>query len=79
MSLFKSLYNKLHPESPPGDDASTPETRAEAADALQKASTDLNAAINRNPQVAEVASALRDQLERNHFGELVEASMRRAS
>lgn len=79
MSLLKSLYDKLHPAPPAGETPSTPETRAEAETALEKANTDLTAVIDRKSQVAEVASKLRDQLERNHFGELVEASMRRAS
>lgn len=79
MSLLKRLYNKLYPAPARGENLSTPETRAEAADAIQRANSELNAVFGRKPQVAEVASKLRDQLERNHFGELVEASMRRES
>lgn len=77
MSLFQRIYDRLHPDT---SDAvhSTPETRAEAADALAKANTDLNDVIRREPRVTALVGQLRDQLDRNHFGELVEASMRRS-
>lgn len=79
MSLLKSLYDKLHPAPPRGSDLSTPETRAEAENALKKANTDLNDVIRKEPKVRELVGQLQSQMDRNHFGELVEASMRRAS
>jgi len=74
---LKVIYDRLHP-APSVEPVSTPESRAEATEALAKASTDLNAIIRREPRITAVATKLRDQAERNHFGELVEASMRRA-
>lgn len=77
MSLFKSLYDKLHPAPAKGEPLSTPETRAEAENALKKANTDLNDVIRKEPKVTELVGQLRTQMDRNHFGELVEASMAR--
>lgn len=77
MSLFKNIYDRLHP-APPGADLSTPESRAEAEIALRKANTDLNEVIRKEPKVRELVGQLQSQMDRNHFGELVEASMRRA-
>lgn len=78
MSLFKSIYDRLHPAPPEGVPLSTPETQQEAQQALKKANTDLTEVIRREPRVTELANQLRGQMDRNHFGELVEASMRRA-
>jgi hypothetical protein len=60
-----------------GAPLSTPETRSEAEEALRKADTDLKDVIQKEPKVTALVSQLRSQMERNHFGELVEASMRR--
>lgn len=76
MSLIKDLYNRLHPAPPKGEPLSTPETRAEAEDALKKANTDLNDVIRKEPKVRELVGQLRDQLDRNHFGELIDMTMR---
>lgn len=78
MSILKTIYNKLHPveETEP---LSTPETQAEAASALKQASTDLVEVIRKEPVVNELVEQLRAQMDRNHFGELVEASMRRTT
>lgn len=76
MSLIKDLYNRLYPAPPKGEPLSTPETRAEAEDALKKANLDLNEVIRREPKVTELVGQLRDQLDRNHFGELIDMTMR---
>ena len=78
MSILKTIYNRLHPveEIEP---LSTPESQAEAASALEQANVALNTVIRREPVVNELVEQLRSQLDRNHFGDLVEASMRRAT
>lgn len=78
-NVLKALYDHFHPQ--PADDnlhLSTPETRAEASSALSKANTDLNDVIRREPTVTALAGKLRIQMERNHFAELITASMRKA-
>lgn len=75
MSFLKSLYNKLHPAPVTGAPASTPGSRQEAAEALQKADTDLHAVISQKPGVDALTGQLKSQLERNHFAELLTASM----
>lgn len=76
MSIIKAIYNKLHPLEPT-EPLSTPATQAEAASALKQANTDLVEVIRKEPVVNELVEQLRAQMDRNHFGELVEASMRR--
>ena len=78
MKILKTIYNKLHP-APHEKPLSTPETQAEAEAALKQANIDLNTVIRKEPVVNELVEQLRSQLDRNHFGDLVEASMRRAS
>lgn len=78
MSVLKTLYNRLHP-APVGLLRSTSESRAEAESALCKSLTDLNDVIRKEQGVNELVGQLRDQMDRNHFGELVEASMRRTT
>jgi hypothetical protein len=73
----KAVYDWLHP-APETVPLTSPESRAEADSALAKASTDLNNIIRQKSAVTALSSKLLDQGERNHFGELVEASMRRA-
>lgn len=76
MSLFTKLYDKLHPAPSTGAPLSTPETRAEAQNALKKANTDLNDVIRKEPKVTALVVQLRDQMDRNHFGELIEVTMK---
>ena len=78
MSILKTIYNRLHPAEEI-EPLSTPESQAEAASALKQANIALNTVIRKEPVVDELVEQLRSQLDRNHFGELVEASMRRAS
>ena len=78
MSILKTIYNRLHPAEEI-EPLSTPESQAEAASALEQANVALNTVIRREPVVNELVEQLRSQLDRNHFGDLVEASMRRAS
>lgn len=75
MPILKNLYDWLHPK-PEEPETSTSETKAEAEDAVKRAITDLHDIIERQPMVSNLVSKSKDQLERNHFGELVEASMR---
>lgn len=74
MSILKRLYDRLHP-APEVSPVSTPESRQEAAEARQKADTDLHAAISRKPGVQALTGELKSQLDRNHFAELLTASM----
>ncbi len=78
-NVLKAIYDRLHPQ-PDTDNLhqSTPETRAEASEAVAKANTDLNDIIRREPTVTAIAGRLRVQMDRNHFAELIEASMRKA-
>ena len=78
MSILKTIYNRLHPAEEI-EPLSTPESQAEAASALKQAYIALNTVIRKEPVVNELVEQLRSQLDRNHFGDLVEASMRRAS
>ena len=78
MSILKTIYNRLHPAEEI-EPLSTPESQAEAASALKQANVALNTVIRREPVVNELVEQLRSQLDRNHFGALVEASMRRAT
>ena len=78
MSILKTIYNRLHPAEEI-EPLSTPESQAEAASALEQANVALNTVIRREPVVNELVEQLRSQLDRNHFGDLVEASMRRAT
>ena len=78
MSILKTIYNRLHPAEEI-EPLSTPESQAEVASALKQANTALNTVIRKEPVVNELVEQLRSQLDRNHFGDLVEASMRRAS
>lgn len=78
MSILKTIYNRLHPAEEI-EPLSTPESQAEAASALKQANIALNTVIRKEPVVNELVEQLRSQLDRNHFGDLVEASMRRAS
>lgn len=75
-NVLKLIYDRLHPAVPEEIHLSTPETQAEATTALRKANTDLNDVIRREPTVLAVAGRLRIQMERNHFAELIQASMR---
>lgn len=78
MSILKTIYNRLHPAEEI-EPLSTPESQAEAEVALKQANIALNTVIRKEPVVNELVEQLRSQLDRNHFGDLVEASMRRAS
>lgn len=77
MGLLKTIYNKFHP---PVDSVplSTPESQNEAAMALARANTDLTAIVGQEDRVNEVVAKLKSQHERNHFAEMLEASMRPA-
>lgn len=75
MGLLKTVYDKLHP-APETMVHTSPETRAEVMDAQARAIDDLQAVVQNEPQISAVVGSLHEQLIRNHFGELVEASMR---
>lgn len=76
MSIFKDLYDWLYPkpEEPP---AVTGETQLQAEAAIESALTDLQDARDRSAEVTELVSRAQQQLNRNHFAELVEVSMSR--
>lgn len=76
MNLLKRFYDRMHP-APVTPAYSTPASRLEATSAVAQARRDLNAVVSREPKVTEISGALARELERNHFAELIEASMRR--
>lgn len=75
MGLLKRIYDNFHPPVK-SKELSTPETQSEAAMALAKANTDLTAVQAQEPRVKAVVNELREKRERNHFAEMLEASMR---
>jgi hypothetical protein len=75
MAFMKDLYYWLHPK-PVEPPTTTAATQALADNAVQRAIADLQAAQASVPHVSLLVSKNEDQVARNHFGELVEASMR---
>lgn len=76
MQLLKKMYDLLHPKPVEEPPTTTAETQALADEAVQRAISDLHEIIERKPEITNLVSKSKDQLERNHFGELVAASMR---
>ncbi len=74
MAFMKNLYYWLHPKQ---DEVptTTSETQAQADSAVQRAIADLSEAKERLPLVNDLVTKNLDQVARNHFGELVQASM----
>lgn len=75
MSFLKVVYNKLHPPTPTPEHTN-PESRALAKKAVERATVDLHAVEQNEIKVTAIVDSLREQLIRNHFGELIETSMR---
>jgi hypothetical protein len=75
MAILKTIYDWLHPK-PVEPPTTTAETQAQAEEAVQRALADLNDAQERRTEVRVLVSKSADQLARNHFGEMVAASMR---
>ncbi len=75
MAILKTMYDWLYPK-PVEPPATTAETQALAERAVESALSDLREAKLRSTEIANLVSKIEDQLARNHFGELVEASMR---
>ncbi|WNN95019.1 hypothetical protein SEA_MAGRITTE_42 [Microbacterium phage Magritte] len=75
MGALKKMYDWLHPK-PVEPPTTTAETGILAEKALAKATADLQSAQEKRPEVTILVSKIEDQLARNHFGEMLEASMR---
>jgi hypothetical protein len=76
--MLRRVYDWIHPKPPvPGHTNDC--TRAEARAAIERAEGDLTLAQERGPLVARVATTLSGQGARNHFAEMLEASMRSVS
>lgn len=75
MAILKKMYDWLYPK-PVEPPATTAATQALADQAVSNAITDLRDAVGRKEEVRSLVSKIEDQIARNHFGELVEASMR---
>lgn len=75
MKIVKKWWDRLHPPTGPIF-VSTPESQSEASKALADADAGLCEARGRKPQVENLVERLREQRERNHFGELVQSTMR---
>lgn len=74
--MLRGLLAKLYP--PIHDTCSTDETRAQAQEALKVSKDNYHEIVANTPNVTEVVMALREQGERNHFAELLEASIRKS-
>lgn len=75
--MLKWLYNKLFPPTEPDVDTdSTTISRAEAKAAVSSARAGYRMAIKRQPKVERVVTALNTQNEINHFGDLIERTMK---
>ncbi len=75
MNWIVKAWNRLHPTTPTTEH-STEETRSEARQAVETAAVELQAVNDRAPLVERLTNALREQGERNHFAEMLEATMR---
>lgn len=75
--MLGKIWNKLYPPVPT-EEHSTAETQAQASAALARAGRDYDTAVKNEPQVQSIVEKLRRQGERNHFGEMLEASMRKS-
>ena len=75
MAILKTVYDWLHPK-PSEPPTTTAETQTLAEKAVLSAITDLRSAQDNRPKVENLVSESQNQLDRNHFAELVEASMR---
>lgn len=73
--MLKWLYDKLYPRALQKR-FSTEETQGEAKSAIERAQTGQNEVRAREQKVNEIVSALRVQREINHFGELIEKTMK---
>lgn len=74
MDIFKRVYDWLHPK-PVEPPTTTQETLIQAQTAIDSALKDLADAQERSGQVTELVARAQDQLNRNHFAELAQASM----
>ena len=74
-SVLNTMWNLLHPK-PPTATLSTPMTQAQARGAIVAAQGDLDRARDNKAAIHIKVSALKEQRNRNHFAELIEATMR---
>lgn len=75
MAILKTMYDWLHPK-PVEPPTTTDEMQALADQAVVNAVSDLRDARDNRTKIKSLVSKNDAQLARNHFGELVEASMR---
>lgn len=75
--MLRWLYDWIHPK-PAVVAHSTDETQAQAKAAIVTAQDDLESAQRRAETTRRITRTLATQGDRNHFAELVEASMRSA-
>lgn len=75
--MLRELWDLIHPTKESAS-YTTGTTQQEAIDAKQNSVRDYQEARDRAPRVDEVTSALYDQKERNHFAEMITASMKGA-
>ena len=77
MTVLRWLYDLIHPKAPLVVHT-TDASHAEAKAAVSSAEDGLAHAVMRGETTSRVTEALRNQGDRNHFAELIEASMRSA-
>lgn len=73
--LLDKFAFKEDPSCPETGPITTPESQAEAEQAIRSAEAHLESAIQDRERVGLVAESLRDHRERNHFAEMIAASM----
>lgn len=78
MTVLRWLYDLIHPKAP-GVAHTSDASKAEAKAAVVDAEDSLTLARIRAERSAHVSRTLVSQADRNHFAELIEASMRSAT
>lgn len=74
--MFRKLWERFDPNRTETDSISTLETQTEAIEARKHAEKGHREAVEGKPRVREVVNALKEQRDRNHFGEMLERTMR---
>jgi len=73
--MFRNFWKRLDPSADTGSH-STLETQTEAMQAKTQAAASLREARAQKPFVDYLVNELQEQIDRNHFGELIEFTMR---
>ena len=77
MGFLSNFYNRLHPAPPPRD-VTTIQTRVESERAVVSAEITYQQRMEKGTEVHELVTKLQKEREKNHFGEMLEKTMRGA-